>query len=408
VEKYAAIIIDSLGAATEGVSEKEGRQTQEFLATLKDLAHRGPAILALDNTNKAATAYRGRGEKADAVDILYEARDITGWTPRTADAWWESLPEYGDHAWQQRATRRKGQKVLRIAFIPSKFRLGIEPEPFAIEIDTTTTPWTLADITEHIATAGSRAAEETRRQEQATITHAETMLVQAIAARSADAPMLKDEAVTLLCGYGLPRKVARTLLESGGNRDVYPQGRWVIRSIPGHKSGKALGVYPASEENDGGRSNVIPFPRQYTPTDPSPSAVGSTPDGERSTPLTPALSLEAHGADLSPQPEDYTAEGDTSPNEQRGDDAEAGGPSAMPTHSGASPRERLVEAGASGPAQTPAEGCPTCRCARLTVMGDYRKCPLCSWVGKADALWRAPVPSPSTSPNPRASDEGVL
>jgi hypothetical protein len=147
VEKYAAVIIDSLGAATEGVSEKEGRQTQEFLATLKDLTHRGPAILALDNTNKAATSYRGRGEKADAVDILYEARDITGWTPSTADAWWESLPEYGDHAWQHRATRRKGQKVLRIAFIPSKFRLGIEPEPFAIEVNTTTTPWTLADIT---------------------------------------------------------------------------------------------------------------------------------------------------------------------------------------------------------------------------------------------------------------------
>jgi AAA domain len=146
VEKYAAVIIDSLGTATEGVSEKEGRQTQEFLATLKDLAHRGPAILALDNTNKAATSYRGRGEKADAVDILYEARDITDWTPSTADAWWESLPEYGDHAWQQRATRCKGQKVLRIAFIPSKFRLGIEPEPFAIEIDTTTTPWTLGVI----------------------------------------------------------------------------------------------------------------------------------------------------------------------------------------------------------------------------------------------------------------------
>jgi hypothetical protein len=31
------VLIDSLGAATEGVSEKEGRQTQEFLATLKDL-----------------------------------------------------------------------------------------------------------------------------------------------------------------------------------------------------------------------------------------------------------------------------------------------------------------------------------------------------------------------------------
>ena len=37
-------------AASEGVSEREGKQTQQFLATLKDLAHRGPAILILDNT----------------------------------------------------------------------------------------------------------------------------------------------------------------------------------------------------------------------------------------------------------------------------------------------------------------------------------------------------------------------
>jgi len=29
------LIIDSIGAATEGVSEKEGKQTQQYLATLK-------------------------------------------------------------------------------------------------------------------------------------------------------------------------------------------------------------------------------------------------------------------------------------------------------------------------------------------------------------------------------------
>lgn len=52
VEDFDVVMIDSIGAATEGVSEKEGRQTQEFLATLKDLARRGPALLCLDNTNK--------------------------------------------------------------------------------------------------------------------------------------------------------------------------------------------------------------------------------------------------------------------------------------------------------------------------------------------------------------------
>jgi hypothetical protein len=331
VDQYDVVLIDSLGAATEGVSEKEGRQTQEFLAILKDLAHRGPAILALDNTTKAATSYRGRGEKADAVDILYEARDITGWTPSTADAWWESLPEYGDHAWQQRATRRKGQKVLRIAFIPSKFRLGIEPEPFVLEIDTTTTPWALADITEHIATAGTRAAEETRRQGQAQIVQAEAKLIQAIATRAADAPLLKEEAVTLLQGYGLTRKAARTLLESGGNHDVYPQGQWIIRPIPGHPSGKALGVYPAREENDGGRSKVIPFPRQYMLPNPPPSAVGSGLDGERLVPISSSNQAAPNGADLSPQLSDRTAEGVTPPEKQPCGNSEAGRPSAVPT-----------------------------------------------------------------------------
>jgi RecA-family ATPase len=83
VEDYDVVIVDSLGASTEGISEKEGRQTQEFLATLKDLARRGPAILCLDNTNKAGTNYRGRGEKADAVDTIRGQKcdrlDPTSW-----------------------------------------------------------------------------------------------------------------------------------------------------------------------------------------------------------------------------------------------------------------------------------------------------------------------------------------
>ena len=337
VDQYDVVLIDSLGAATEGVSEKEGKLTQEFLATLKDLAHRGPAILALDNTNKAATSYRGRGEKADAVDILYEARDITGWTPASGDAWWESLPEYGDHTWQSRATRRKGQAVLRIAFVPSKYRLGIEPEPFALEIDTTTTPWTLADITAHIATAGTRAAEETRRQERATIAHAEETLGQAIAARSAETPILQEEAVALLRGCGLTNKAARTLLERGGNREVYPQGQWIIRPIPGHRSGKALGVYPAGDENTVERSSVSVSPCQYTPTDQPPSYAGSALDVERSTLFVASNSAVLNGADLSTQPRNSTLKGDTTPDKQPRGDSRSVGPFYTPTPSSDAP-----------------------------------------------------------------------
>jgi hypothetical protein len=245
IEKYDVVIIDSLGSSTEGISEREGKQTQEFLATLKDLAHRGPAILALDNTNKAATSYRGRGEKADAVDILFECRDITGWTPPASADWWEHLPEYGDHAWQSRASRRQGQVVLRIAFIPSKYRLGIEPSPFALEIDTRTDPWTLADITNALAVQGEEAAREHRDAERIKMESAAEALCSLIEARPHDDPLRQVEAVQFLQTQRITLRQARNMLKEGFNADIHKdEGRWVLRSIPGGKA-HALGVYLA-------------------------------------------------------------------------------------------------------------------------------------------------------------------
>ena len=291
VDQYDVVIVDSIGAATEGVSEKEGKQTQQYLATLKDLARRGPAILALDNTNKAALNYRGRGEKADAVDILYEARNITGWTPTQGKDWWEDLPDFGEHTWQQRATRRKGQAVLHIAFVPSKFRLGIDPEPFVLAIDTTQDPWTLDDITEEIATAGARAADETARLERAKLLAAETALCQAIQTRDSAHPLLKSEAEHFLCAHGLRQKVARTLLMSGGNRDLYPAGRWVLREIPGAR-GKPIGVYLAGEEDHDKNNHDTNNPPHDAQSDLLISVDGSTPSNENTHPLTPAENLE--------------------------------------------------------------------------------------------------------------------
>jgi hypothetical protein len=279
VDEFDVVIVDSIGAATEGVSEKEGKQTQQYLATLKDLARRGPAVLALDNTNKAATNYRGRGEKADAVDILYEARNITGWTPSKGGDWWEDLPDFGEHTWQERVSRRKGQPVLHIAFIPSKYRLGIEPEPFVLAIDTTQDPWTLDDITEDITRAGEEAAEAAHQQARATIQAAELALVTALATRSADTPLLKCEAESILCAQGLRQKVARTLLMTGGNRDVYPEGRWVLRAIPGAR-GKAIGVYLPGEKDRNENTPPVGSPQQHAGATPVISVDGSTPCNE--------------------------------------------------------------------------------------------------------------------------------
>ena len=242
VDDYEVVIVDSIGAATEGVSEKEGKQTQQYLATLKDLAQRGPALLCLDNTNKAAQNYRGRGEKGDAVDILYEARNITGWTPAHGDDWWEDLPDFGEHTWQQRASRRKGQQVLRIAFVPSKFRLGMDPEPFCLEIDTRQEPWTLTDCTEDLASAGARAAQEHTQKERLKLEFAALALVHYVRAAQPTIT-LKREAEGHLRSQGLTARQAKTLLEDGYNRDRYPDtGLWHLRSIPG-SHGSAIGVY---------------------------------------------------------------------------------------------------------------------------------------------------------------------
>ena len=183
------------------------------------------------------------------MDILYEVRNITGWTASHAGDWWEDLPDFGEHTWQQRATRRKGQAVLQIAFIPSKFRGGIDPEPFVLAIDTTQDPWTLDDITEDIATAGCEAAEETARLDRAKLEAAERALVHALQTRPPGKPMLKKEAETLLCSQGFRRKGRPYLSSQRRQSQSTPPGRWVLRAILGER-GHPIGVYLCGEEDD--------------------------------------------------------------------------------------------------------------------------------------------------------------
>jgi len=148
LQDYEVLIIDSVGSTTEGITEKEGKQTTEVLATIMDLARQGLAVLLLQNTTKDAANLKGRGEWADRVDILYEVRDATDFTPSGKKPWWQELPEAGEAAWADRAARRKGRVDFRLAFIPSKYRLGQEPEPFCLEIRLPKDqPWSLRDVT---------------------------------------------------------------------------------------------------------------------------------------------------------------------------------------------------------------------------------------------------------------------
>jgi hypothetical protein len=181
------------------------------------------------------------------------------------------------------------------------------PEPFCLEIDTRQEPWTLIDCTEHIATAGERAAEEHTRAERQKLDQAAQVLVQALQQRVGTSPLQKQEAETLLMAQGLSKRVARTLLEQGGNHDVYPDGWWVLRPIPGER-GHPVGVYLAGEE-DGGRNNhdrKSPC-EQATSAEPI-SATRSTPSGRNSHTLKSTETLEKKDGVFRPPHECEVAE----------------------------------------------------------------------------------------------------
>jgi AAA domain len=165
-DEHDVIIVDSFGSASVGISEKEGAKLQQALDTIKRVADRGPAVVVLDNTGKTGTAYRGRGEKVERVDAFYEARDITNWTPPQGEHWWCHLPSGDDAQWQERAARKTGQERLRVSFVCRKFRWGEEPLPFVMQMDFTTTPWTLSDVTAEIEDAGRQASQAEKEQRQ--------------------------------------------------------------------------------------------------------------------------------------------------------------------------------------------------------------------------------------------------
>jgi hypothetical protein len=60
-EAFDVGIIDAVGSSTEGVTEKERRETSLILARLRDLAAKGVAVLLLHNTTKGGEHYKGRG-----------------------------------------------------------------------------------------------------------------------------------------------------------------------------------------------------------------------------------------------------------------------------------------------------------------------------------------------------------
>jgi 5S rRNA maturation endonuclease (ribonuclease M5) len=235
LDEYDVLIIDAVGSFTEGITEKEGRLTTEVLATLLDLARRGIAILLLMNVTKDGQTFRGRGEWTERVDIAYEVRDATGFTPSAKREWWRELPAAGEAEWADRAARRKGKVTFRLAFVPNKFRLGVEPDPFCLELHLpANAPWTLADVTDQLIVAGESAAKATAEAKQAQQDEAVQALADLVAERHSQGnPLIKKDAEEFLREHNIGRNEARNLIEMyvGVKWHVSDEGKGVSHTL---------------------------------------------------------------------------------------------------------------------------------------------------------------------------------
>jgi hypothetical protein len=147
---------------------------------------------------------------------IYECRDATSFLPKSEDEWWLQLPDAGEQAWADRAKRRKGRVDFRLAFIPSKFRIAAQPEPFCLEICMPGDgEWTLTDVTAQMLREGERAKQQAQIAKQAKLEDAASAL-SAVLLRIADERFMpKEEAEEFLRSTcKLTRQEARDLIEA--------------------------------------------------------------------------------------------------------------------------------------------------------------------------------------------------
>ena len=213
IADYDVVIVDSFDAAAEGVGEQDSTKPSKAIAALLDVARAtdGPAILILGNVIKSGAHSRGSGVIEDRADIVFEVRDATDLKPTGTKAWWEELPPAGRHDWAQRATRRKKRDRYRLALVPSKYRVGEEPDPLALEIDLSAEPWRLRNVTAQLVEMGETSQREATEAGQKRLDAAAEALRQAFTDRTS-LPM-NDEVIPLLMTRGLKRAEARVLIQ---------------------------------------------------------------------------------------------------------------------------------------------------------------------------------------------------
>jgi hypothetical protein len=102
----------------------------------------------------------------------------------------------------------------------TKYRLGEEPDAVVLEVDLTSEPWQLRDVTADLEAAGQAARAARQAERQSTREKAAAALLEELAHRTAaGAPELgKAAAETILRGHGLTRRAAHELLRKDGRR----------------------------------------------------------------------------------------------------------------------------------------------------------------------------------------------
>jgi hypothetical protein len=258
---YDLLIVDSLDSAAEGVGEQDSTKPSLAIAPLLDIARRenGPGVLLLGNTIKSAKHSRGSGVIEDRADIVFEVRDATNFHPTGKKPWIEELPAADAGSWTGRSTRRKRLSKYRLAFIATKFRIGEEPEPFIMEIDLTTEPWTVRDVTDDVDLEGAAARARTAEERAASVQTATESLKEEILRREAagEPGILKKQAEDFLVSRGNTRKVAREVIESPAFEIVKVAGKGhpkVVR-VAGKNSSDGGNGTPTKTAPDEGSSN---------------------------------------------------------------------------------------------------------------------------------------------------------
>lgn len=249
LRQYELVILDSLSAATEGVREGDGGETGKALASLLDIARKGPAVMVLANTRRDGAVLRGSGVIQDRADIIFEIRDATGLKLQPGkESWIDSLPEATDASWSGRAKRRMQRDRYRLAVVPTKFRVGEEPASFVLEIALPEdSPWSITDVTEEVEREFESVKGEADLSRQREVDAAVDGLKLLIAQRfSAGTPIGATEAVEILVKNGMPRDSARQIRDKRIGRD------WLRTGSGGKGSGSKTCFIPISTANPDG------------------------------------------------------------------------------------------------------------------------------------------------------------